>query len=118
MAKAQFDSDGFWAALDAQRQSKNLTWKKVAADSGVSASTLTRMAQGKRPDIDSLAALVSWSGLSADNFVRSEGQSVEADTLAKITTYLRADENLDVKAAAVIEDLVKSAYERLRKSKE
>lgn len=116
MGKAQFDADAFYAALDAQRLSKNMTWKKVAAVSGVSASTLTRMAQGKRPDVDSLAALVSWSGLSADNFVRSEDpRPADPDALAKITTYLRADSNLDEQAATMMEDLIKSAYERLRK---
>ena len=39
------------------------TWKQVAKDAEVSASTLTRMAQGRRPDVDSLAALADWSEL-------------------------------------------------------
>ncbi len=41
----------------------------------MSASTLTRMAQGKRPDVDGLAALVAWSGLDADDYVRSAPDS-------------------------------------------
>ncbi len=52
-----FDSDAFYAALDGVRRARDLNWKEVAAQSGVSASTLTRMAQGKRPDVDGLAAL-------------------------------------------------------------
>ena len=68
----RFDSQGFYDALDATRRSRNLNWKQVAAKSGVSASTLTRMAQGRRPDVDGLAALASWSGLKADDFVRSD----------------------------------------------
>ena len=48
----RFDSQGFYDALDATRRSRNLNWKQVAAQSGVSASTLTRMAQGRRPDVD------------------------------------------------------------------
>ncbi|MFC5357087.1 helix-turn-helix domain-containing protein [Azospirillum himalayense] len=96
--------------------SKKLTWKKVAEDSGVSASTLTRMAQGKRPDVDSLAALLAWSGLHADDFVRVEGhRPSEADSLAKITAYLRADPNLSEEGASALEALLKSAYERLRR---
>ena len=70
--KGLFDADGFYAALDSERRSRRHTWKRVADESGVSASTLTRMAQGRRPDVDSLAALVAWSGLSADAFVREE----------------------------------------------
>ncbi|MEA1653021.1 helix-turn-helix domain-containing protein [Nitrospirillum sp. BR 11164] len=116
MAKGQFDADAFYAALDGQRQSRRITWKKVAEESGVSASTLTRMAQGKRPDVDSLAALTAWSGLKADDFVRAEGVGrVPADTLAQITTYLRADPNLSPEGVEAFEALVKTAYERLRK---
>ena len=63
MPKGIFDAEGFFDALDEVRDSKGLTWKEVADESEVSASTLTRMAQGKRPDVDSLAALLKWSGL-------------------------------------------------------
>jgi len=116
MAKGQFDGEAFYSALDAQRQSKKLTWKKVAEQTGVSASTLTRMAQGKNPDLDGLASLLAWSGLNADDFVRVEGrQRVEADSLAQITAYLRADPNLSTDGATALEALLKSAYERLRK---
>jgi transcriptional regulator with XRE-family HTH domain len=58
--KEKFDNEGFFAALDAHRLAKRLTWKQVAEQSEVSASTLTRMAQGKRPDVDGLAALLKW----------------------------------------------------------
>ena len=35
-----FDGEAFYEALDAVRQARSMTWKKVAAASGVSASTL------------------------------------------------------------------------------
>ncbi len=111
----KFDSKGFYEALDATRRSRNLNWKEVAAQSGVSASTLTRMAQGKRPDVDGLAALVSWSGLKADDFVRSENKQGEPEPLAMISTYLRSDKNLTPEAAATLDEVVKLTYQRLRK---
>jgi transcriptional regulator with XRE-family HTH domain len=61
MSKAEFDAQGFHRALDAVRAARRLNWKLVAEESGVSASTLTRLAQGRRPDVDSLAALVGWA---------------------------------------------------------
>jgi hypothetical protein len=70
MKIASFDVDAFFRALDSVRQSKELRWAQVATESGLSASTLTRMSQGKRPDIDGLAALCAWSGLSADDYIR------------------------------------------------
>lgn len=116
MPKGQFDSEAFYTALDAQRQSRRLTWKKVAEESKVSASTLTRIAQGRRPDVDSMAALVAWSGLDADAFVKRDTDAPsEADPLAQIMTYLRADRHLTPEGTAAMEVLIKTAYERLRR---
>lgn len=111
----QFDAEGFYEALDAERQARRLNWKQVAAATGLSASSLTRMAQGRRPDVDSLAALTSWSGLNADDFVRAGGIKHGPEALAKISTYLRSDKNLSDEAAAALDELIKATYERLRK---
>jgi transcriptional regulator with XRE-family HTH domain len=113
--KGWFDADAFHAALDGVRRQRAMNWKQVASLSGVSASTLTRMAQGKRPDVDGLAALVAWSGLDADDYVRSGIARPKPETLAMISTYLRSDRNLSPEAAKAIDELVKATYERLRK---
>jgi transcriptional regulator with XRE-family HTH domain len=112
--KGWFDAGAFYEALDSVRQARKLNWKQVAEESGMSASTLTRMAQGKRPDVDGLAALVSWSGLDADDYVRSEYARPEPEPLAVISTYLRSDKNLSPEAATALDELVKATYERLR----
>ena len=113
--RGSFDADAFFAALDGARQARGLTWKKVADESGVSASTLTRIAQGKRPDIDSLAALSAWSGLDVDNFVKGrESSREEPERLAMISTYLRTDPHLNEEAATALDELVKAVYKRLR----
>lgn len=118
MKKGHFDASAFYSALDAQRIAKKMNWKEVAANSGVSASSLTRMAQGKRPDVDSLAALVAWSGLNADDFIREkEGQEGvgQPEALASIVSYLRADPHLSPEGATALEEVIKAAYQRLRK---
>lgn len=103
-------------ALDATRQVKEMTWKDVANHSGVSASSLTRMAQGKRPDVDTLAALASWSGLRTDQFVRPSAGRPEPESLAIISAQLRSDHNLTPDAQAMLDDLVKVTYQRLRRA--
>lgn len=113
--KGWFDAEGFFRALDSVRQARRMNWKQIAGESGVSASTLTRMAQGRRPDVDGLAALVAWSGLDADNYVKSDADRPDPDPLAQITTYLRSDRNLTPEAAAALDELIKATYERLRK---
>ncbi|MFN3857309.1 MAG: helix-turn-helix domain-containing protein [Caulobacter sp.] len=115
MSPAQFDGRAFFSALDAQRQSRKLTWKKVAEEADVSASTLTRISQGRRPDVDSLACLCSWAGIAADQFMRPTTKRGEAETLTSITAHLRADPKLSEEGVAALEALLKTAYERLRK---
>ena len=112
--KGRFDCQGLYEALDRTRQVRDLNWKQVSAQSGVSASTLTRMAQGKCPDVNGLAALTLWSGLNSNDFVRPTAQKVDPEPLAMISTHLRADKNLTPQAAAMLDELVKTAYERLR----
>ena len=112
-----FLGEAFYKALDGQRQSKQLTWKKVAEQAKVSASTLTRIAQGKRPDVDTMAALCRWSGLSADDFVYRDGILHQPEPLAQIMAHLRADKQLSREGAAAIEVMIKSAYEQFRLEK-
>ena len=68
----RFDVVALHAAMDSERRSRRLAWKDVAAQSNVSASTLTRLSQGRQPDVNSLAALTAWLGMSADHFMRAE----------------------------------------------
>jgi len=115
MAKGEFDGEAFYDALDSIRDSKGMTWKQVAGESQVSASTLTRMSQGKRPDVDSLAALVKWSGLNTDDFIVGlDRQVAQQDTLTTISTYLRADPSLSKESAAAIDAVVRAAYDNLK----
>lgn len=114
--RGNFDAEAFYAALDSQRRALGMTWKDVAGETGVSASTLTRMAQGKRPDVDGLAALLAWSGLKADSFIRISGAAGEKkpEPLTQITAVLRADPNLNKASAEAIEQILKAAYKRFR----
>jgi transcriptional regulator with XRE-family HTH domain len=114
--RGSFDAASFFRALDAERQARRMTWKQVAGEARVSQSTLTRLAQGRRPDVDSLAVLVDWAGLKADDFVVRVHGDQEAAPLAMISTYLRSDRNLTPEAASALEKVVKATYEALRNS--
>lgn len=109
----EFDAAGFYQALDATRVARRLNWKQVAEKSGVSASTLTRLAQGKRPDVDSMAALIGWSGLSADEFVG--GQREQPEALSQITRLLNADSRLSLESRDAMIGMVTAAYQRMAK---
>lgn len=114
MDTEHFDLEGFFLALDAARTQRKLTWKQVAAESRVSASTLTRMAQGRRPDVDGLGALLKWSGLRVEDFLKDASASrKEPETLAVISTLLRADRTLSKESAAALEEIIKVTYTQM-----
>ena len=113
---SRFDVDALHAAMDSQRRSRRLTWKEVAAESGVSASTLTRLSQGRQPDVNSLAALTAWLGMSADQFMRA-GQVAQfggASPLAQISSIIHRDPHLSPEGSAALEELIRATYARLR----
>jgi transcriptional regulator with XRE-family HTH domain len=112
----QFDVGALHAALDAERTARGLTWKDVASQSGVSASTLTRLSQGRRPDVDSLAALTHWLDLSADAFMPPRTRRFgAASPLTRISTILREDPNLDSNSASALEEIIRASYGRFKK---
>lgn len=113
MSRAEFDSAGFYRALDAVRAARSLNWKLVAEQSGVSASTLTRLAQGRRPDVDSLAALVAWAGLSADHFVAAAEPIAPREPLGQIASFLRSDPRLTDEGRDAMMQIIAAAYGRL-----
>jgi hypothetical protein len=113
MPDDRFDSDAFYAALNAARLSRQKTWKDVAEETGVNASTLTRMGQGAKPDVNGLAALLLWSNLKAEKFIRGTAKR-KAEPIAEITALLRADPNLTKPNAKLIEDIVVSTYNKLK----
>lgn len=113
-----FDGDAFYRALESTVTARSKTWKQVAAETGISASTLARMAQGRRPDAASLAALSAWAGLNPSDFVHAPYKLPQPESMTRISTLLRTDPNLDPQAAEAVEAIVRAAYERLRKTAE
>ena len=111
-----FNGDAFYRALEGTVVARSKTWKQVAAETGVSASTLARMAQSRRPDAASLAALSAWAGINPSDFVDAPYKAAHPEPMAQISTLLRGDPNLDTESAETVEAIVRAAYERLRKA--
>jgi transcriptional regulator with XRE-family HTH domain len=113
MASQHFDVAGFLAALNGVRRSRNLTWRQVALAADVSPSSLTRMAKGSRPDIDTIASLASWASLSpAAFFPRNDAES----PLSMVTAYIHRDPDLTPEAASALEQLVRTTYSQLART--
>ena len=111
-----YDGDAFYRALETTVVARSKTWRQVAAETGVSASTLARMSQGRRPDAASLAALSAWAGLNPSDFVNAPYKAAGPEPIAQISSLLRSDPSLDTQSAEAMEAIVRAAYERLRKA--
>jgi transcriptional regulator with XRE-family HTH domain len=113
--RAAFDADAFYHVLDAERTERGLTWKDVAAQAGVSQSTLTRLGQGRRPDVDSFARLVAWGGFTADQFVQPPKHEQAGGFITNLPAYLRSDPHLDERGVRALETIIRAAYDQFRR---
>ena len=113
-ADKNFDADAFYQALVDTVAVREVTWKQASQETGVSATTLTRMAQGRKPDAASLAALGAWAGLNPADFVQLPGRKRASEPLAAALTLLRADPKLNPKAVAALEGIIRAAYNQLK----
>lgn len=109
-----FDTGSFAASLDLQRRERDLTWKQVAEQSGVSASTLTRLNQGQNGSIDSVALLARWAGLGLDDYVGHEVAAIDSFAPPKVRAALGGDEQIPPESAQVIGEVVRVLYQHLR----
>lgn len=64
-----FNGGAFYSALSRVVLARKVSWIKVSRETGVSTSTLSRMAVGRGPDAASLAVLSAWAGLNPADFV-------------------------------------------------
>ena len=107
------------ALVRAKRGDRGL--RIVAKEIGdVSASTLSRIEQGKVPDLDTFARLCHWLGVSADEFMPcGKVDSGNTPPLATpgmntpeiITAHLRADRALTPETADALATMMRLAYE-------
>jgi hypothetical protein len=67
----RFDTQALHAALNAQRQARDLSWAQVAAElPGFTTSMLTNLATGPLIGFPRVMLLTQWLGLPAAHFVR------------------------------------------------
>lgn len=113
------DVEALYEALDAKRRARELSWRDAAIEIGVSASTLTRMAQGASPDVEGFGKMVKWLGVSADDFIahtksRASKQDDPDDLLVVVSRHLRASKALDPKSAKALEGIIEAAYKQMK----
>jgi transcriptional regulator with XRE-family HTH domain len=115
MPDTTVDVEALYAALDSKRKATDASWRDLARELDVSASTFSRMAQGRRPDVDTFATLLRWLGMPAEPFMRVTGATAagEEEPVAMVSSYLRSAKNVKPEDAEALEDIFRAAYNRL-----
>lgn len=117
MSEDAIDASAIHAVLDKERRSRDMSWRQVAREAGVSPSTLSRMAQGHTPAAEGLVRLADWAGFSVDELLGRSADRLAADVSppTAISSYLRTRKELDPEGVEAIEAIVQAAYEKLQK---
>jgi transcriptional regulator with XRE-family HTH domain len=116
-----------WSPIDAtelatrvraRRRELKISLRAAAAEVGVSAATLSRVERGDYlPDRDNLFRLLRWVGAPvAEPSGPAEPHPPGAATMEAIELHLRADKDLTPADAETIAQMVRLAYERLRRA--
>ena len=79
----------------------------------VSPSTISRVENGKIPDMDTFLALCDWLEVPPAELIKNTEGEEALNTPEAITIQLRADKNLDPAIANALASLVKAAYKDL-----
>lgn len=109
------DIDELAAMVRAKRGGMGLR-QAAQAIRDVSPSTLSRVENGKLPDMDTFLRLCDWLEVKPSRFFRdtSETEEPEMDNVERIEAHLRADKELDPATAEALATMIRAAYKAVR----
>jgi transcriptional regulator with XRE-family HTH domain len=119
--KALVDTEELGRAVKRRREELGLSLRDVASETGVSASTLSRIENGTgKPDADNIARLTNWLDVPMERILGGK-QNDAADakpvvyfarepTPEIVEAHLRADRNLTPETASALSELFRVAY--------
>lgn len=110
-ASAQPNIGQLGATLKARRRAKRLSLRDLAAETGVSLNTLSRVERGHVPDLKNFQRIVDWLEMPAEAFLDVEDQPTSTPEI--IARHLRSDPRLSGQAVEQLAELVETMYHRL-----
>src|SRR5919199_2813512 len=120
-SKSLVNRDVVGGAIRRKREELGLSLRDVADETGVSASTLSRIENGTgKPDADNIARLTAWLEMPIERVMSGREQGDDAEqavvyfpqepTPSIVEAHLRADRNLTPETARALSELFRVAY--------
>jgi len=107
------------ALVQAKRREQKLGLRAASEQSGISASTLSRLERGvatSLPDVETLSKLSTWLQVPVGSLMAAELPTQEAapdlSTPEVVEVHLRADKNLSRETAEALSKMFKLLYEQ------
>ena len=119
--KALVNTEELGRAIHRRRDELGLSLRDAANETGVSASTLSRIENGTgKPDADNIARLTTWLDVPMERILSGRHPQAAANspvvyypqepTPEIVEAHLRADRNLTPQTAAALSELFRVAY--------
>jgi transcriptional regulator with XRE-family HTH domain len=126
-AKALVNTEELGRAIRRRREELGLSLRDVAAETAVSASTLSRIENGTgKPDADNIARLTAWLDVPMERILSGRHSLTESTkavvyypqepTPEIVEAHLRADRNLTPETAAALSELFRVAYNQFSRN--
>ena len=121
--KTGVNTEELGSAVRRRREQQNLSLRDVADQTGVSASTLSRIENGTgKPDADNIARLASWLDMPIERVMHHGHRSASdpkpvvyyphESTPEIVEAHLRADRQLSPETAKALSELFRVAYKQ------
>jgi len=78
---------------------------------GVSPATISRIEQGKIPDVDTFIKICKWLETSTDTFIINNKSNKEKSNKERIVAHLRAEKELEKSTVNMLLKMIDLAYE-------
>lgn len=107
---SELNIDLLASRIKTKRGSEGL--RKTATDIDISAATLSRIEQGKIPDVDTFIKICKWLGESTDTFTQVKPKRGKQMNQQTIVAHLRAEKELDRDMVEIIASMIEKAYNK------
>ena len=85
--------------------------RDTAGEIGVSSATLTRVENGKYPDLQTFARICAWLDIDPSDVL---GLTPSKDAPTTVAVHFRKDQSLDPKVATTLADMIIKAHKALQ----